>query len=126
MRRRALTAAAVRHDHCVWRLDGIGRSQPSRPAGLPLTNCAVKVLIAAITVTMIRDGRTSIAGACRAWTKLEAADDRPRERKGTNRSAQFRRPTRLAAADAVQPPHGLEFSGKRKTDSGVCRTGPSC
>jgi hypothetical protein len=33
LRRRAQTAAAVRHDHCVWRLDDIGRSQPSRPAG---------------------------------------------------------------------------------------------
>jgi hypothetical protein len=45
----------------------------------------VKVLIAAITVTTIRDGRTSIVGACREWTKLEAAVDRPRERKSPNR-----------------------------------------
>jgi hypothetical protein len=50
-----------------------------------LTDCAVQVLIAAITVTTIRDGRISIAGACREWSKMEAAVDRPRERKSPNR-----------------------------------------
>jgi len=62
----------------------------------------VKVLIAAITVTTIRDARTSNAGAGREWAKPESAVDRPRERRVRTGSAQFRRPTRIAAVDAVQ------------------------
>ena len=65
-----------------WTASGAA-SRRGRP--VPLHNCAVKVLIAAITVTTIRDGRISDAGACREWTKLEAAVDRPRERKSRNR-----------------------------------------
>ena len=59
-------------------------SRRGRPDS-PCTNCAVKVLIAAIRVTTIREGRISIAGACREWTKLTAAVDRPRERTSPSR-----------------------------------------
>jgi hypothetical protein len=76
-----------------------------------------QVLIAAILRPVIRaDGITS-AGACREWPKPKSPDDRrgaerargdaAHHAKGTNRSAQFRRPTRVAASDAVPPPrHG--------------------
>ena len=100
-----------------WTASGAA-SRRGRPDS-PCTNCAVKVLIAAITVTTIRDGGISIAGACRERTKLAAAVDRPRERTSPNRkravpAADRRGPQRgsrvgvprLAAADAVQPPHG--------------------
>ena len=99
-----------------WTASGAA-SRRGRPDS-QCTNCAVKVLIAAITVTTIRDGRPSIAGACREWTKLAAAVDRPRERTSPNRkravpAADRRGPQRgsrvgvprLAAADAVQPRH---------------------
>ncbi len=57
------------------------------------SNYAAKVLLAAITLTTIRDDRMSKAGAGRDWTKLESAVDRPRERKSTNRKR------RVPAAD---------------------------
>ena len=75
----------------------------------------MKVLIAAIPVTTIRDVRKSVVGAGREWTKMKSAVDRPRERKSTNRkravpaadtdgvpsAAAALGAPRLAAADAV-------------------------
>ena len=64
----------------------------------------------AIKVTAIRDGRISNGGACREWTKLESAGDRRGGGRVRTESAQFRRPTRLAATDAVQPPGERELA----------------
>ena len=88
------------------RLDGIGRSQPSRTAGVPTPTvrgrfyrgggCALGT-VAAISDHVIRDDRITRGGACQGRTMLKRAADRRgggRERTG---SAQFRRPTRLAA-----------------------------
>src|ERR1700720_841217 len=82
-----------------------------RPVGMHQL-CA-QVLIAAILRPVIRADGMTPAGACREWPKSKTADDRrgsERLREGnwliakrTNRSAQFRRPTRVAAADAVRP-----------------------
>jgi hypothetical protein len=69
-----------------------------------------QVLIAAILQPVIRADGMTPAGACREWPKPKIPDDRRggervwRAAKGTNRSAQFRLPTRVAAADAVRPP----------------------
>ena len=41
-------------------------------------------------------------------TKLESAADRRVKREGTNRRAQFRRPTRLHAADVEHPAYSVE------------------
>jgi hypothetical protein len=75
--------------------------------------CA-SVLIAAISLPVIRADRMTPAGASREWPKPKTPDDRrgcERVREGTqliakrtNQSAQFRGPTRGAAADAVRPP----------------------
>src|SRR5580704_11099515 len=79
-----------------------------RPAGMH--QLWAQVLIAAILRPVIRADRMTPAGACGEWRKPEPADDRRggervwRGAKGTNRSAQLRRPTRVAAADAVRPP----------------------
>ena len=65
---------------------------------------AKKVLIAAILHPAIRVTRTKAGGACRAPTLLKPADDRRGSGTGTNRRGAFRRPTRLAATDAVRQP----------------------
>jgi hypothetical protein len=89
-----------------------------RPVGLH--QLGAKVLIAAILCPVIRADGMAPAGACRERPKPELADDRrgtERVRagglrlraKGTNRSAQFRRSTRVAAADAVPPRNSAAF-----------------
>jgi hypothetical protein len=78
-----------------------------RPVGMH--QLGAQVLIAAILLPVIRADGMTPAGACREWPKPKIPDDRRggervwRAAKGTNRSAQFRRPTRVAAADAVRP-----------------------
>jgi hypothetical protein len=73
-----------------------------------------QVLIAAILLPVIRADGMTPAGACREWPKPKPADDRrggermrrdvPIARRVRTASAQFRRSTRGAAADAVCPP----------------------
>ena len=110
VRRRALTAAAVRHDHCVWRLDGIGRSQPSRPAGLPVHELRGEGSDRGDSrgprSVTVGSASPALAVSGPSWQQLLIVRGSGRVRTG---SAQFRRPTRragggLAAADAVQPP----------------------
>jgi hypothetical protein len=75
--------------------------------------CAA-VLIAAILLPVIRADGLTPAGACREWPMPKIPDDRrgaERLRAGDcaiarrvrTASAQFRRSTRVAAADAVRP-----------------------
>ena len=66
-------------------------------------NSAVQVLIAAIKVTTTRGVLIGMGGAGREWTRLESAGDRRECERVRTGSAEFRRPTRAAAADDVQP-----------------------
>ena len=104
-RRRAPTAAAVRHDRYAGHAAGRRRARPT-VGGPPdsIRQRAAQVLIAAILHPTIRGARITTGGACRAWALLKPADDRRGSGTGSNRRRAFRRPTRLAATDAVQQP----------------------
>ena len=82
---------------------GRQRTRLSVEAGrITFTNCAVQVPIAAILATVIRGDRISTDGAGRERIKLKSDDDRRESGRVRTGSAQFRRPTRMAAAAAVQ------------------------
>jgi hypothetical protein len=88
-----------------------------RPAvrGQPVgtLNCARPVLIAAILLPAIHEDGTTRVGACRAWSLSKPADDRRGTDSVRTIRAQFRCPTRVAAADAVPPPRQGDAAATR-------------
>ena len=71
-RRRAPTAAAVRHDRYAGHAAGRRRARPT-VGGPPdsIRQRAAQVLIAAILHPTIRGARITTGGACRAWALLK-------------------------------------------------------
>ena len=105
---------------------------PPRQRPVEMHQLCATVLIAAIPLPVIRADGMTPSGACREWPKPKPADDRrgvervrrdvrPSREEVRTASAQFRRSTRVAAADAVRPPiHRPQPAG---TDCGA--SGPS-
>jgi hypothetical protein len=90
-----------------------------RPVWWP--NCARQGLIAAILLPVIRANGTTHVGACREWPMPKPTDDRRGIDSVRPERAQFRRSTRVAAADAVPTLNTAAFSGlpTRRRDVGA-------